>query len=381
MTGTTVRPTRAEVQLAHIAHNVSVVRGLLAEDARPPRLFGVVKADGYGHGAAEVGAAMVDGGADGLCVALVEEGIALREKGIRAPILAMSGLHGDGFDAAMDADVTAVVHDRAHLEPLARAAARRPVRIHLKVDTGMSRLGISVDEVSAVGRALRAMPSVTVEGVMTHFANADCDDPGYCDAQMARFARARALLAAEGIHPPLTHAANSAAALRLPHTRLDVARVGIALYGVTPFPHAAPALLPAMRLRTEVIALREIAPGTPVGYAGAWRAGRRTVLATIPIGYADGFFRRLSSEAEVLVRGARARVVGNVSMDLSTVDVTDVARQHGVSVGDEVVLLGAQQGPGGFGVIRAEEIAARVGTIPYEVLTAIARRVPRVYAR
>jgi len=381
MTAAAVRPTRAEVQLAHIAHNVSVVRAHLADAPRPPKLFGVVKADGYGHGAAEVGAAMVDAGVDGLCVALVEEGISLREKGIRAPILAMSGLHGDGFDAAMDADVTAVVHDRAHLEPLARAAARRPVRIHLKVDTGMSRLGFAVDDLPEVARALRALPSVTVEGVMTHFANADCDDPSFCDVQMARFARARELLAAEGIRPALTHAANSAAAFRLPHTRLDVARVGVALYGVAPFPHDAPALLPVMRLRTEVIALREIPPGAQVGYAGAWRAGRRTVLATIPIGYADGFFRRLSSEAEVLVRGARARVVGNVSMDLSTVDVTDIARQHGVSVGDEVVLLGSQQGPGGFGVIRAEEIAARVGTIPYEVLTALARRVPRVYAR
>jgi alanine racemase len=135
-----------------------------------------------------------------------------------------------------------------------------------------------------------------------------------------------------------------------------------------------------LRLRTEVIALRELAPGAQVGYAGAWRAGRRTLLATIPIGYADGFFRRLSSEAEVLVRGGRARVVGNVSMDLCTVDVTDVARAHGVAVGDEVALLGAQSGPAGFEVIRAEEIAARVGTIPYEVLTAVSRRVPRVHA-
>jgi alanine racemase len=179
----------------------------------------------------------------------------------------------------------------------------------------------------------------------------------------------------------MVHAAASAAAFRVPEARFDMVRVGIALYGVAPFPNTAPGLLPAMRLRTEVIALRTLAPGEPVGYSGRWRAARRTILATVPIGYADGFFRRLSSEAEVLCRGQRCPVVGNVSMDLSTVDVTDVAARHGVSIGDEVVLLGSQRGPAGFGSIRAEEIAARVGTIAYEVLTAVSRRVPRVYKR
>jgi alanine racemase len=298
---------------------------------------------------------------------------------LRAPVLALSGLHRDGLEAALAHDVTPVVHDPAQLDELARASSRRAVPIHLKVDTGMSRLGVTLDELPAVARRLAAMPGVRVVGVMTHFANADLDDPGFCAVQLARFAEARATLAAEGIRPPLAHAANSAAALRLPATRLDLARVGVALYGVAPFPNDGGALLPVMRVRTEVLARRVIAPGTAVGYAGAWRAGRRTVIATIPIGYADGYFRRLSSEAEVLVHGGRARVVGNVSMDLCTVDVTEVDRVREVQVGDEVVLLGAQSGPAGFGVIRAEEIAARVGTIPYEVLTALSRRVPRVF--
>jgi alanine racemase len=243
----------------------------------------------------------------------------------------------------------------------------------------MSRLGVTLDELPAVAHRLASMPGVRVEGVMTHFANADLDDPGFCDVQLARFGEARATLSAEGIRPTVVHAANSAAALRLPATRLDLVRVGVALYGVAPFPNDGGALLPVMRVRTEVLARRVIAAGTAVGYAGAWRAGRSTVLATIPIGYADGYFRRLSSEAEVLVHGGRARVVGNVSMDLCTVDVTEVDRVREVQVGDEVVLLGAQTGPAGFGVIRAEEIAARVGTIPYEVLTALSRRVPRVF--
>jgi alanine racemase len=371
-----LRPTRAEINLGHLAHNVRAVREVLGGG---PKLYGVVKADGYGHGAAEVGAEMVRAGADGLCVALVEEGISLREKGLRAPVIALSGLHRDGLEAALAHDVTPVVHDPSQLDELARVSSRREVPIHLKVDTGMSRLGVTLDELPAVAHRLASMPGVRVEGVMTHFANADLDDPGFCDVQLARFGEARATLSAEGIRPTVVHAANSAAALRLPATRLDLVRVGVALYGVAPFPNDGGALLPVMRVRTEVLARRVIAAGTAVGYAGAWRAGRSTVLATIPIGYADGYFRRLSSEAEVLVHGGRARVVGNVSMDLCTVDVTEVDRVREVQVGDEVVLLGAQTGPAGFGVIRAEEIAARVGTIPYEVLTALSRRVPRVF--
>lgn len=373
-----LRPTRAEISLGSVAHNVRAVREALAEHRGAPLLYGVVKADGYGHGAVEVGRAMIDAGADGLCVALVEEGIALREKGIRAPILAMSGLHRDGLEAALDVGVTAVLHDPSQLEAVAQAARARPVSIHLKIDTGMSRLGITLDALEGVATSLGALPGVTVDGVMTHFANADCDDPSYCGEQLARFARARETLARQGIRPRVAHAANSAAALRLPETRFDLVRVGVALYGVAPFPYDGGALLPVMRLRTEVVARRVLPPGQAVGYGGAWRTGRRTVLATIPIGYADGYFRRLSSDAEVLVNGGRARVVGNVSMDLCTLDVTEVDRVREVAVGDEAVLLGAQSGPAGFEVIRAEEIAARVGTIPYEVLTALSRRVPRV---
>jgi alanine racemase len=298
-----VRPTRAEINLGHIAHNVGAVRDALGSGTK---LFGVVKADGYGHGAAEVGAAMVRAGADGLCVALVEEGISLRERGLRAPVLALSGLHRDGLEAALAHDVTPVVHDPAQLDELARASSRRAVPIHLKVDTGMSRLGVTLDELPAVARRLAAMPGVRVVGVMTHFANADLDDPGFCAVQLARFAEARATLAAEGIRPPLAHAANSAAALRLPATRLDLARVGVALYGVAPFPNDGGALLPVMRVRTEVLARRVIAPGHRGGLC--WRVAR---------GPADGdrhhphrVRRRVLSSALLRGRGAGARRAG-----------------------------------------------------------------------
>jgi alanine racemase len=375
-----LRPTRAEVSLDAIAHNLGVVRALVGEDRdAPPRVYAVVKADAYGHGVVPVARALETAGVDGLCVALVEEGIELRDAGVSLPVLVMSGLYGHGLGAALDARLTPVIHEASQLEALRAARSHAPVRVHLKVDTGMGRLGITPAALPAFLEALAGMRHVVVDGLMTHFANADCDDPGFTATQLARFDEARALCASAGVHPQVHHAAASAAAFRLPETRLDMVRVGVALYGVTPFPHAAPGLLPAMRLRTEVIALRELAAGSPVGYGGIWRAARPSIIATLPLGYADGFFRRLASDAEVLIHGRRCRVVGNVSMDMTTVDVTDLARAHAVAVGDEAVLLGSQRGPAGFDVIRAEEIARRLGTIPYEVLTAVSRRVPRSY--
>ncbi len=375
-----VRPTRAEVDLGAVAHNARVVREVVSEGAAKPRVYGVVKADGYGHGAVAVARAMASAGVEGLCVALVEEGIALRDAGITLPILSMSGLYGDGgMDEAVRAAITPVLYDERVIERALSWRGDARVDVHLKVDTGMARLGIQRKDLARVALKLSAASRLNVVGVMTHFANADCDDDSFTYEQLRRFEEAREILRAHGISPPITHAAASAAAFRVESSRFDLVRAGIALYGVAPFPNTAPGLLPVMRLRTEVIALREVERGEPVGYAGRWRAARPSIVATIPIGYADGFFRRLSSEAEVLVRGARAPVVGNVSMDLCTVDVTDIARRHGVSVGDEVVLLGAQRGAAGFDTIRAEEIATRVGTIPYEVLTAVSRRVPRLY--
>lgn len=367
-----VRPTRAEIDLAAVRHNVRVVREMVGTE-----VWAVVKADAYGHGAVPVAQAMASAGAAGLCVALVEEGLELREAGITLPILVMSGVYREGLDEALAAGLTPVIYDPSQLEPLSVLA--RPAHVHLKIDTGMARLGITTPDLPRVAARLAAMRHVRVEGLMTHFASADLDDPGFTHVQLERFAAARRVVLEAGLSPRVMHASNSAGAFRFPEARFDLVRTGIVLYGVAPFPHAGPALLPAFRVRTEVIALRQVSRGAPVGYSGAYVTGRETVVATVPVGYADGFFRRLSSEAEVLVRGARARVIGNVSMDMATVDVTHIARSVGVSVGDEVVLLGPQSGPAGADIIRAEEIAARVGTIPYEVLCAVSRRVPRGY--
>jgi alanine racemase len=369
-----LRPTRAEIDLDAIRHNVRVVRDLVETD-----VWAVVKADAYGHGATECAHAMVEAGASGLCVALVEEGLELRDAGVTAPVLVMSGIYREALGEAIAADLTPVIHDPAHLDTL--AALRGPAEVHLKVDTGMSRLGITARELPKVAARLAGMKHVRVSGLMTHFANADLDDPSFTEVQLARFADARHVVADAGLAPSVFHAANSAGAFRFPDARFSFVRPGITLYGVAPFPHAGPALLPAFRLRTEILAIREVGPGTPIGYAGAFVTGRTMVVATIPIGYADGFWRRLSSDAEVLVHGTRARVIGNVSMDMAMLDVSMLARsREGIAVGDEVVLLGSQAAPSGVAdTIRAEEIAARAGTIPYEVLCAVSRRVPRSY--
>lgn len=355
--------------------------GEVRQGTRHPLVYGVVKADGYGHGAVAAAKAMASVGVDGLCVALVEEGLELRAAGLAGPILVMSGIYGEGLDVALHNGLTPVVHDPVQVEALAelKNKTEQAAVVHLKVDTGMSRLGVTLDALGAVAERLHAMPWVRVEGLMTHLASADGDDTEATAEQMRRFGEAVKRVRGAGLRPRVLHAAASAGALRIDAARLDLVRVGIAIYGSAPFPNTAAGLLPALRLRTEVIALRTIAAGTAVGYSGAYRVGRRSVIATIPIGYADGFPRRLSSEAEVLVHGARCAVVGNVSMDLSTIDVTDLTRRWPVSVGDEVVLLGSQRGRAGFDCIRAEEVAQRVGTIPYEVLVAVSRRVPRIY--
>ncbi len=372
MLGDAVRPTVAEIDLGAIRHNVRAVRAYV----RAP-VWGVVKADAYGHGAGPVAHAMVAAGAEGLCVALVEEGLELRRAGILAPILVMSGIYRDALDDALAAGLTPVIYDPSQIERLAARTAATP--IHLKVDTGMARLGIVPAELEATARRLRGMAHVQIDGLMTHFASADLDDPSFTHEQLRRFSDAATVLRTAGLSWRVQHAANSAGAFRFSAGRFDFVRTGIVLYGVAPFPHDGPALLPAFRFRTEITALREVPSGATVGYGGAYRCGQPTVVATIPVGYADGYFRRLSSDAEVLVRGARARVVGNVSMDMAMLDVTRIAKSTGVTVGDEVVLIGSQRGPAGSDTVRAEEIASRVGTIPYEVLCAVSRRVPRSF--
>ena len=390
-----VRPTRAEVNLAHLRHNLRVLTRAVSADtaARPPQIWGVLKADAYGHGAPAVARTLERAGISGLCVALLEEAVELRAAGIRTPILVMGGLYGlrrDGLEELLANDLVPVVHDAGQIERIAtfaRFEAQAQVRVHLKIDTGMGRLGVRGDELDGALEALARHPEVKLEGLMTHFACADAADLETTREQLRSFAEIERKATRAGLAPRLRHAANSAATLRLPEARLDVVRPGIAIFGVSPFDAPEPGaeghdgglareLKPVMRVRTEVVALRTISSGEHIGYGHTWRATRPSVIATVPMGYADGLARQLGNRGHGLVRGKRAPIAGAISMDLAMLDVTDLP---GVRLGDEAVFLGAQEGPLGKDAISASEVAAHTGAIPWEVLTSISRRVPRFY--
>jgi alanine racemase len=374
-----VRPTRAEINLAALRHNLRT----LQRHAGDARVWAVLKADGYGHGAPAVARTLERAGADGFCVALLEEGIELREAGIRAPILVMGGYYGGAHAEVLARGLVPVVYDLAQVEGFARlvriGAVDGPVDVHLKIDTGMARLGVTLREVARFAEGLAELPEVRVRGLMTHLACADALTSEETTLQTLRFDEATALLARHGVRAEIRHAANSAAVLR-GDALLDAVRPGIALFGVSP--HAgsgAPLsteLRQVMRVRTEVIALRDVEAGEPLGYGALWRAPHPSRIATVAMGYADGLSRQLSNRGHMLVRGKRAPIVGAVSMDMSMIDVTDLP---GVAVRDEVVALGSQDGPLGRDAITAEEVATHAGTIAWEVLTSISRRVPRFY--
>lgn len=376
-----VRPTRAEVSLAALRANLHVLRRHLSAAERPPRIWGVLKADGYGHGAPAVGRTLERAGIDGLCVALIEEAVELREAGIRVPLLVMGGYFGarrDGFEEIVERDLTPVLYDPSHVERLGAVLREkgRKKAVHVKVDTGMGRLGLTWGELEPMAHALGRFPEVRPIGLMTHLACADAEDPEPSREQLRRFSAMRAELREQGVSPTFLHAANSAGTLALPEAHFDAVRPGVALYGVAPRRGIGAELRPAMRVRTEIVALRTIETGSAIGYGHTFRAARRTVVATVPMGYADGLSRGLSNRGHVLVRGARAPIAGAVSMDLAMIDVTDVP---GAQIGDEVVALGAQDGPLGKDCITADEVAEHLGTISWEVLTSVSRRVPRFY--
>jgi len=376
-----VRPTRAEVNLSHLRHNLHVLRRV----TKTP-IWGVLKADAYGHGAKAVGRTLERAGMDGICVALVEEGVELREAGLTCPILVMGGYYGHAYRELSHFDLTPVLVDRGQVELLDResSAAGVPSRMHVKLDTGMGRLGVREPEWPRFAQAVRAARALELGGVMTHFALADDPSPSALAAPLLAFGRGLEVLRREGLPDVPTHGAGSAALLRSREAQLSIVRPGIALFGVDPLPAVVPrvagatgaGLRPVMSVHSRIVALRRIEVGETVGYGGTFRARRPTEVATIPIGYADGLDRSLSNRGAILVRGRRAPIVGVVSMDMTTVDVTDVP---GASIGDEVVLLGSQRYGEQTATITAEEIAEWMGSIAWEVLTNISRRVPRFY--
>lgn len=361
----------AEVDTAAIEHNVALVRAA----ASPAAVWAVVKADGYGHGAATVAAAALRSGADGLCVALVQEGVELRSAGIDAPVLVLSEQPAGELAAAVAAGLTSTVYRLEQVDALGAVAAAAGVvhPVHLKVDTGMHRVGCDPGDVEALAGAVAAHPALELEGVFTHLATADDPQDPFTDLQLDRFDAVLSALAARGISPRFVHAANSAGALAHPRARHSLVRAGIAVYGISPGPgvdHLMGGFRPAMSLRARVSMVRRAPAGDGVSYGLRHRLSSDTTLATVPIGYADGVPRRLFAVGgQVLICGRRRPILGVVTMDQLIVDVGD---DH-VRVGDEVVLIGRQ----GDERITAAEWANRLETIGYEIVCGISPRIAR----
>jgi alanine racemase len=365
------RPAWAEIDLAAVTANAS----LLAARASPARLCAVVKAGGYGHGAVQVAAAALAGGATMLAVALVEEGCELRAAGVDAPVLLLSEPPPPAMAEVVAAGLTPTVYTRPGLQALEAAAAGRPggpFPVHVKVDTGMHRVGAAPGEAVALARQVAASPVLSLQGFWTHLAVSDETGHPFTATQLDRF---DAALAGLGVAPGVRHAANSGGALWHPRSRYDMVRCGIALYGLTPGPEgpAEPDLRPALSLKARVSFVKEVAAGERLSYGLRYAAPEDTVVATVPLGYADGVPRPLSEAGgQVLVGGRRRPLAGTVTMDQVLVDCGPGAT---VRPGDEVVLLGSQ----GSERIGAWEWAQATRTIAYETVCRISGRVPRLY--
>jgi len=368
------RPTRAEVNLSAIANNVRVACRLAG---RGVAVMAVMKADAYGHGGVPVARAALGAGATWLGVATPEEAPALRAAGIRSRILVLGPIAPQQAGLVVAHDLDQCVSDPTQAEALSReaASAGRTLHLHLKVDTGMGRVGLPPRAVLQAAERTAKLPAIRLVGLMTHFAESDADDPGFTREQLARFEAVTRTLRDGGFPIPLRHAANSAALMRHPAARLDLVRPGIMLYGCSPCATRRPddpALVPALRLRTAISQITDLGAGGTVSYGRTFVAPRDMRIATLPIGYADGVSRTLSGRGHVLIRGQRVPIVGRVCMDMTMVDVT---RAPDARPGDEAVLIGRQ----GAEEITADEVAAWQGTISYEVLCRIGPRVPRVY--
>jgi alanine racemase len=379
----------AEVDLGAIAHNVRELRRRTQPKAK---VMAVVKANGYGHGAVEVARTALANGAEWLGVARLPEAIPLREAGFGVPILVFGYTPPADAGRLIDFDLRQSVYSpaAAHAYSAAAVARGERIRVHVKVDTGMGRLGMvpaalsGQDSGHAVGddfireaTTVARLPGLEAEGIFTHFAASDSADTSYAERQLALFLEVVSTLRAHGLEFAVRHAANSAAVIELPASHLDLVRPGIALYGLPPSDEvdlSGISLQPAMSLKTRIIHLKSVPAGTCISYGMTYRTPSPTVLATIPVGYADGYRRLFSSRGEMLVGGRRVPVVGRVCMDLTMLDVGTVP---GIQVEDEVVIFGKQGGE----TISADDLAQALNTINYEIVCDVTARVPRLYRR
>ncbi|HAL72661.1 MAG TPA: alanine racemase [Verrucomicrobiales bacterium] len=366
-----VRPTHVEVDLSCLAGNLAAIRQRVGD----AKVMTILKANAYGHGLVPVARHMVRCGADCLGVAFLEEGILLRREGITAPVLVLGGIAGEQIPLFIQHDLTLTAPSVEKLRLIDETAASMGMRarVHLKVDTGMERIGIHYYSAAALLEASLACRHVVVEGIYSHFANADAEDLAHAKLQLERFLEVLSFYEKRSLPMPLRHIANSAGILQMPESHLDLVRPGILLYGVYPSGECQQtvAVRPALTWKSRVAYFKVVQPGHPVSYGSTWQSEKPVRVVTIPVGYGDGYFRALSNRSEVIIRGVRSPVVGRVCMDQMMVNLDQGTAYNG----DEVILLGESGGQ----VISAAEVAGWAGTIPYEVLTNINTRVPRLY--
>lgn len=366
----------AEIDLDALAHNIREIRKITRKESE---VMGVVKADAYGHGVAQVSQTLLKNGATRLAVATLDEAVQLRQKGFRVPILILSYTDPARSEELILNDITQAVFDIGSAKVLSQAAVRlkRNVKVHIKIDTGMTRVGFipgekAADEIVAISK----LPGITVEGMFTHFASADETDKSYTHMQFGKFMDTYSRLESKGLHIPLKHVCNSAGIMDFPEMHLDMVRAGIILYGLYPSQEVDKsriALKPVMSFKAKVTLVKEVESDTCISYGRTFKTARKSRIATIPVGYADGYARLLSNKGTAIVNGETAPVVGRVCMDQCMLDVTDF--KNPVSVGDTAVLFGRQ----GDMEISMDEVAGKIGTITYEVACQIGKRIPRVY--
>ena len=368
-----VRPTMVKVNLDRISENLRAIRTQVA----PAKVMAILKANAYGHGLVEIAHHMVSQGVDYLGVAVVEEGILLRERGIRVPILVLGGVLGNQVPLFLHHNLTITASSIEKLQQIDEAAQVLGVtaRVHLKIDTGMERIGVHYYNAHGFLDASLKCSHVRVEGIFSHLANADATDMSHSRLQLERFNEVLRFYDQHSLPTPMRHIANSAAILNLPDSYFDMVRPGILLYGVYPSPEVKQGISvqPALTWKSHVVYFKVVKPNHPVGYGSEWQSDHMVRMVTVPLGYGDGYFRSMSHKAEVLIRGVRYPVVGLISMDQITVNI-----EWGTAYNnDEVILIGVQEGV----AITCEELAEWAGTIPYEILTNINTRVPRLYTR
>jgi alanine racemase len=366
-----LRPTVVEVSLARLAENFRAIQAAVA----PATVMPIVKANAYGHGLVDVARHLVTEGAASLGVAFLEEAVVLRQSGLHVPILVMGGVFGNQLPLFLRHGLTVTASSIDKLRHIDESAREMGVtaKVHLKIDTGMERIGVHYYNAHGLLERAAECRHCHVEGIYSHFANADDADLTYARMQLSRFLDVLQWYDKHGIAPPVRHIANSGAILQLRESHLDMVRPGILLYGVYPAADVRRtiAVRPALSWTSRVVYFKVVAPDHPVSYGSTWRSDHPVRVVTVPVGYGDGYFRALSNAAHVIIRGKKYPVIGRVCMDQFMVNIEwDTAYN-----GDEVVLLGAE----GDAIITCEDVAAWAGTIPYEVLTNINTRVPRVY--